>query len=168
MFVCIYVYTISYGTACMCGIYLYPASLTLVFAVMSAPILRRSATVSVWPFQAALCNAVYSFYNNRETETETERDRSGQGHTEDDILLARYGHTEEGSGRSGTLRSGYGRIQRLLTWRGDSAAEDGCLCGRTGHTADLTPQDSTPRMRCGPGTAPMDRHEARDSPPVAL
>ena len=26
-----YVHTISYGTACMCGIYLYPASLTLFF-----------------------------------------------------------------------------------------------------------------------------------------
>ena len=78
-----YVHTISYGTACMCGIYLYPASLTSSFALMSAPILRRSATVSVWPLKAALCNAVFpKSYNNRETETE--RDRSGQGHTDTD------------------------------------------------------------------------------------
>jgi hypothetical protein len=71
----------------MCGIYLYPASLTLSLAVMSAPILRRSATVSVWPKKAAACNAVNPNYNNRETETE--RDRSGQGHTGEEIHLAR-------------------------------------------------------------------------------
>ena len=82
-----YVHTISYGTACMCGIYLYPASLTLFLAVMSAPILRRSATLSVWPLPAAKYNAVFPSYNNRETETE--RDRSGQGHTGDEIHLAR-------------------------------------------------------------------------------
>jgi len=82
-----YARTISYGTACMCGIYLYPASLTPSFAVMSAPILRRSATVSVWPLRAAKCNAVFPNYNNRETETE--RDRSGQGHTGEEIQIAR-------------------------------------------------------------------------------
>ena len=72
-----YVRTISYGTACMCGIYLYPASLTLFLAAMSAPCCRRSAQVSVRPLPAARCRAVDSYYNNRETETE--RDRSGQG-----------------------------------------------------------------------------------------
>ena len=82
-----YVHTISYGTACMCGIYLYPASLTSFLAVMSAPILRRSATVSVWPLAAAQINAVNPFYNNRETEIE--KDRSGQGHTGEEIQLAR-------------------------------------------------------------------------------
>jgi hypothetical protein len=88
MYVCMYVHTIVDGMACMCSIYLYyPASLTLSFAVMSAPILRRSATVSVWPSAAALCTAVHPFYNNRETETE--RDRSGQGHTGEEIHLAR-------------------------------------------------------------------------------
>ena len=82
-----YVHTIQYETACMCGIYLYPASLTLSFAVMSAPILRRSAAILVWPPRAALCNAVDPYYNNRETETE--RDRSGQGHTGEEIHLAK-------------------------------------------------------------------------------
>ena len=90
-----YVHTISYGTACMCGIYLYPASLTLVFAVISAPISSRSLVVSVWPLMAALCNAVHPYYNKRETETE--RNRSGQGHTGEEIHLARYRHTEEGT-----------------------------------------------------------------------
>ena len=74
MYVCMYVHTIVDGMACMCSIYLYdPASLTLFFAVMSAPILSRSLVVSVWPLPAAQCNAVSPPYNNRETEIETDR-----------------------------------------------------------------------------------------------
>ena len=79
-----YVRTISYGTACMCGIYLYPASLTLSLAAMSAPFCRRSAQVPVRPFQAAICRADHPRYNNRETETEREigqgRDNTGEKH----------------------------------------------------------------------------------------
>ena len=48
----------------------------------------------LWPKQAALCNAVTPYYNNRETETE--RDRSGQVNTEED------GHGA-GAGRQGTV-----------------------------------------------------------------
>ena len=58
---------------------------------------------------AALCNAVLPYYNNRESETE--RDRSGQGHTGEEIHLARYGHTEEGSGAD---RVGQGRSSQIM------------------------------------------------------
>ena len=49
--------------------------------------------MSLWPLQAASCNAVQSAYNNRETVTK--RDRSGLVNTEED------GH-DAGAGRQGT------------------------------------------------------------------
>ena len=65
-----YVHTISYEMAFMCGIHLYPASLTLFFAVTSAPIWN---SVSMWRFLAALYRAVNPPYNNKMTG---QRDRS--------------------------------------------------------------------------------------------
>ena len=56
---------------------------------MSAPFSKSREQMSLWPLQAASCNAVQSAYNNRETETE--RDRSGQGHTEENGHGAREG-----------------------------------------------------------------------------
>ena len=40
------------------------ASLTMVSAVMSAPFSRSREQMVVWPFQAALCNALRLSYNN--------------------------------------------------------------------------------------------------------
>ncbi len=56
--------------------------------------------MSLRPLKAALCNAVWPNYNNRETETE--RDRSGQGPTEED------GHSvwAGGQGTVGPVRVG--------------------------------------------------------------
>ncbi len=85
--------------AYMCSIYLYyPASLTSVFAVMSAPCWRRSEQRAVWPYQAAIWRAVTPSYNNRETEKQRERDRSDQRHTGE-----KHRHTDRGEqqGRAG-------------------------------------------------------------------
>ena len=87
-----YVHTIVDGMACMCSIYLYyPASLTLVFAAMSAPCCRRSEQRAVWPYSAAQWRAVHPHYNNRETERQRERDRSDQRHTGE-----KHRHTDRG------------------------------------------------------------------------
>jgi hypothetical protein len=59
---------------------------------MSAPFSKSREQMNSWPSQAAQCNAVRPFYNNRETETE----RSDQGHAEED------GHGA-GAGRQGTV-----------------------------------------------------------------
>ncbi len=66
----------------------------MFLAAMSAPFSKSREQMSLWPLQAASCNAVSPFYNNRETDTE--RDRSGQGHTEED------GHGA-GAGRQATV-----------------------------------------------------------------
>jgi hypothetical protein len=86
----------------MCSICLYyPASLTLVLAVMSAPCCRRSEQVAVWPLKAAQWRAVHPPYNNRETERQRERDRSDQRHTE------KHRHTDRGQqDRAGQVRIG--------------------------------------------------------------
>jgi hypothetical protein len=51
------------------------ASLTSFIAAMSVPFSKSREQMSLWPLQAARCNAVSPCYNNRETET----DRSGRG-----------------------------------------------------------------------------------------
>jgi len=66
----------------VCYISTILASLTVVLAAMSAPFSKSREQMSLWPKLAALCNAVWPSYNNRETQTE--RDRSGQGHAEED------------------------------------------------------------------------------------
>ena len=71
-------------------------------AAMSAPFSKSREQMSVWPFQAASCNAIEPNYINRETETE--RDRSGQGHAEEERQGA-------GAGRQAEYgRSGQGRV----------------------------------------------------------
>jgi hypothetical protein len=99
-----YVHTIVDGMACMCSIYLYyPASLTLILAVMSTPCWRRSEQVAVWPSQAAQWRAVYPPYNNRET-TERQRERE-IGQIRDTQERNKDTQIEEDS-RTGQARSG--------------------------------------------------------------
>ena len=76
------------------------ASLTWVFAAMSAPFSKSREQMSLRPLKAALCNAVWPNYNNRETETE--RDKSGQGPTEEDG----HGAGAGGQGTVGPVRVG--------------------------------------------------------------
>jgi hypothetical protein len=69
---------------------------------MSAPFSKSREQMSLWPLQAALCNAVQPYYNNREAKTD--RDRSGQGHTE------KGGHGAGAGRQAGYGRSGQGRV----------------------------------------------------------
>ena len=70
------------------------ALLTLFLAAMSAPFSKSREQMSLWPIQAAQCNAVWPSYYNRETKTE--RDMSGQLHTEEVV----HG---TGAGEQGTI-----------------------------------------------------------------
>ena len=47
------------------------ASLTSFIAAMSVPFSKSREQMSLWPLQAARCNAVSACYNNRETETDS-------------------------------------------------------------------------------------------------
>ena len=92
----------------MCSIYLYyPASLTLVFVVMSATCCRRSEQAAVSPLRAERWRAVNPSYDNRETERQRERDRSDQRLTGE-----KHRHTDRGGqqGRVGQVRVKKGRL----------------------------------------------------------
>jgi hypothetical protein len=51
------------------------ASLTKSIAAMSAPFSKSRKQISLWPLRAALCNAVWPYYNNRERDRERDRER---------------------------------------------------------------------------------------------
>jgi hypothetical protein len=67
---------------------------------MSAPFSKSREQMSLWPIQAAMCNAVKPPYNNKETETETEL-----GQVRD--TQRRMGMVQ---GQAGYGRSGQGRV----------------------------------------------------------
>ena len=62
---------------------------------MSAPFSKSRKQISLWPLRAALCNAVWPYYNNRERDRERQREMI---ECIDTIALDDGGHRGTGGG----------------------------------------------------------------------